>query len=421
MSKKRFLSRIDLWTLSAAFFAAAVFMYCGGGVPLTAPTGAELSIVANPTTIPVVNGISTVTVTGFKSADDGGGPLTNGTQIFFTTNVGLIDEQVEMRNGIAKAQLQSNGRAGSATVEARSGAGITATLANPVLIGNAGNINITVTANPATASRPDFTSDIVATVFDNDNNRLPDMPLIFSTSAGSLASQGSILTTNMNGQAFDRLTLIDETSATVTVSSGTASGSVSIGRGVGPDPIVASVFPSAGAPGQSLTVTITGLNFQSGAAVSFGQGISVNGVQFVNSTTLVVSITIDPNARTETTGRTVTVTNPDGGSGSLADAFRVLVPGAAPAPIILGVGPPSSGSQNTPSLNVPISGVDFQATPSIGFGAGITVNSVTFNSSTSLTVNISIDAIAALGFRDITLVNPDGGTDLFTAGFEVTP
>ncbi len=241
MSKKRFLSRWNLWTLGAAFFAAAAFLYCGGGVPLTAPTGAELSINANPTTIPVVNGISTITVTGFKSADDGGGPLTNGTQIFFTTNVGLIDEQVEMRGGIAQARLQSNGRAGSATVEARSGAGITATLANPVLIGNAGNINITVTANPATASRPDFTSDIVATVFDNDNNRLPDMPVIFSTSAGSLASQGSILTTNMNGQAFDRLTLEDvtsATSATVTVSSGTASGSVSVGRGVGPDPII---------------------------------------------------------------------------------------------------------------------------------------------------------------------------------------
>ncbi len=358
MSKKRFLSRFNLWTLGAAFFAAAAFLYCGGGVPLTAPTGAELSITANPRTIPVVNGISTITVTGFKSADDGGGPLTNGTQIFFTTNVGLIDEQVEMRDGIARAQLQSNGRAGSAIVEARSGAGITATLAEPVLIGNAGNINISVTANPATVGRPDYTSDIVATVFDNDNNRLPDMPLIFSTSAGSLASQGSILTTNMNGQAFDRLTLIDETSATVTVSSGTASGSVAIGRGVGPDPIVSSVFPSAGEPGQSLVVTITGLNFQPGATVSFGQGISVNGVQFVNSTTLTVSITIDINARVESQGRTATVTNPDGGSGILTDAFRIIT--ATPPPRILSISPTSTGSRLPAGETITINGSDFQ-------------------------------------------------------------
>ncbi len=414
MSKKRFLSRIDFWTLSAAFFAAAVFMYCGGGVPLTAPTGAELSIVANPTTIPVVNGVSTITVTGFKSADDGGGPLMNGTQIFLTTNVGLIDERVEMSEGVARAHLQSNGRAGSAIVEARSGAGITATLANPVLIGNAGNINILVQANPGTATRPDYSVNIVATVFDNDNNPLRDMALIFSTSAGSLASRGSILTTNTNGQAFDRLTLEDETSATVTVSSGTASGSVTVGRGVGPDPIVTSVSPTIIDRDLTTNVTITGLNFQPGAQVSFGEGIAVNAVQFVNSTTLVANITVDSAATTGT--RTVTVTNPDGRSGSLSGVFRV-----GRVPIITGVNPPTLGAGAAQAIT--IFGRNFTPGAFVTFsGSGVTVvtGSVSVGADgTTITLQVNI-SIGATGQRSVTVTNPDGGTGTLQNAFEPT-
>ena len=405
-------------SLMTAVVALVSLIRCDS-VPLTATTGSELSITANPTAIPAVNGVSTITVTGFKSADDGGGPLPDGTQIFFTTNVGIIEERVEMQNGVARGFLRGNGRAGLAAVEARSGAGITATLANPVLIGNAQGINILVTANPATVTPPDFTSRIVATVFDNDNNALSDVPLVFSTSAGNLASESSILRTNQLGQAADRLTLENESSATVTATSGTVTGSTMVSRGTVNNPIVSSVFPSSGAPGQSLNVTITGLNFLPGGSVSFGQGIAINNVNFVSSTQLVVSITIDQNARTETQGRTVTVTNPDGSSGSLSDAFLVITPGAGPSPRILGVNP-SNGSQNT-SDTVTITGTDFQATPSVGFGPGIDVTSVTFNSSTSLSVDIDIDTLAALGFRDVTVINPDGGTDTFTDGFEVVP
>ena len=121
-------------SLITAVVALVSLIRCGS-VPLTATMGSELSITANPTAIPAVNGVSTITVTGFKSADDGGGTLPDGTQIFFTTNVGIIEERVEMQNGVARGFLRGNGRAGLAAVEARSGAGITATLANPVLPG----------------------------------------------------------------------------------------------------------------------------------------------------------------------------------------------------------------------------------------------------------------------------------------------
>jgi hypothetical protein len=413
--------RLNVWALAAAAPLAAALLYCGGQVPLTAPSGAEIFISANPTAIPVSGGVSTITVTGFKGENDGGGPLPNGTQIYFTTNVGQIEERVEMVDGIAKGYLRSNGRAGNATVVARSGSGIEAELANPVLIGNAEGINIVVTANPATVEGPDFTSTIVATVFDNDNNRLPGVPLIFSTSAGSLASQGSVLITNELGQATDRLTLMNESSATVTVFSGSVSGTVTIGRGTVVDPIVSSIFPASGVRGETLNVTINGLNFQPGASVSFGNGIVINSTAFISSNQLQVSITIDPGARIETAGRTVTVTNPDGGTGSLPDAFLITEPGVS-QPFITSISPVSSGLRDPATVPITITGRDFQTGAVVGFTpGGIIVDSTVVNSDTQITVVIRID-VTVIGPQDfdITVINPDGGQDTLPSAFTAT-
>jgi len=210
-------SRREIATIA---WVASVFAGCGGQVPLTAPEGAELSITANPTAIPVFEGVSTITVVGFKAIADGGGPLTDGTQIFLTTDVGVIEERVEIQNGVARGNLRSNGRAGLATVTARSGAGIFKELVDGVLIGNATGINILLTANPPTISFPNSTTELVATVFDNDNNRLSDVPIIFTTTAGALASMSTTLRTNALGQATDRLTLSSAVEATVTAFSG---------------------------------------------------------------------------------------------------------------------------------------------------------------------------------------------------------
>ena len=166
---------------------------------------------------------------------------------------------------------------------------------------------------------PDFTSQIVATVFDNDNNPLSGVPLVFSTNAGALASQSSILRTNELGQAADRLTLENESSATVTATSGTVTGTTTVSRGTVNNPIVASASPTIVDRDTTVNVTLTGLNFQPGAVVSFGEGVAVDSTRFINSTTLSVTISIDASATTGT--RTITVTNPDGQSGSLVGVF----------------------------------------------------------------------------------------------------
>ena len=391
---------------------ASVFSGCGGQVPLTAPEGATLFITANPTAIPVFEGVSTITVVGFKAVADGGGPLTDGTQIFLTTDVGTIEERVEMQNGVARGTLRSNGRAGLANVVARSGAGIEAPLTAPVLIGNAEGINILLTANPPTLTSPNFTTELVATVFDNSNNRMPDVPIIFTTSAGALATQGTSLRTNASGQAFDRLTLLNEPSATVTAFSGAvSSNAVTVSRGTTVAPIISSVSPSFADRGVTLPVTIRGLNFQPGAVAAFGEDISVNSVRFVDSSTLVANITISLSA---TTGpRTVTVTNPDGGSGSLTSAFQV-----GTVPIVTGVNP-NFGGQGQTLIGVLISGANFQGGANVTFGAGITVTFIQVNAANEIEVDIDISATAALGPRTVTVTNPDGATGSLVNGFNV--
>ncbi len=89
----------------------------------------------------------------------------------------------------------------------------------------------------------------------------------------------------------------------------------------GPPPTVTSISPTSGARGATLSVTIIGTGFASGATCSFGAGITVNSCTFSSSTALVASLTIASDAATGT--RTVTVANTTSGSGSKADAFTV--------------------------------------------------------------------------------------------------
>jgi hypothetical protein len=92
-------------------------------------------------------------------------------------------------------------------------------------------------------------------------------------------------------------------------------------------------------------------------------------------------------------------------------AIKVL----APAPTVSGF-TPNNGTQGQ-TLNVVVTGTgifDPDATYpdhlAFSFGANIVVNSVTWNSATQATVNVTIGATAATGARTVTLTNPDGQT-----------
>ena len=89
-------------------------------------------------------------------------------------------------------------------------------------------------------------------------------------------------------------------------------------------------------------------------------------------------------------------------------------------------GPPPSVSSCSPdnadkgdTLNVTVSGADFVPTPTADFGSGITINNVTFDTSSQLTVNITISVAATAGSRNVTITNPDAQSDTLVSGFTV--
>jgi subtilisin family serine protease len=90
-------------------------------------------------------------------------------------------------------------------------------------------------------------------------------------------------------------------------------------------PFLEAVTPAEGGRGQRLTVTITGMNFGSGASATFGAGVTVEQTSTLSATELTATVVIAADA---TLGaRNVTVSNPDGGSATLQAGFTITPPG----------------------------------------------------------------------------------------------
>lgn len=183
-----------------------------------------------------------------------------------------------------------------------------------------------------------------------------------------------------------------------------------------PAPTLTAISPTSGTPGDTIFVTLTGSGFVAGVTtVNLGSGITVGPAQLTSPTTLRVRVVIGLLA---TPGpRTVTVSNPapGGGSAQLAGAFTVEYP----APQLSSMSP-TQGQQGK-SIPVTISGLGIGEYSTVSFGAGIQVLNVVPIGPTSLVVNISVAADAALGPRDVIVTNPEpgGGADTLQAAFTV--
>ena len=205
-------------------------------------------------------------------------------------------------------------------------------------------------------------------------------------------------------------------SRTVTATTGTqiASGANVFTVAAGTASIV-SVNPNNGKQNTvGLPVTITGSNTHFTLAppsVSLGSGISATQVQVQSDTSLTAMVNIASYAPVQK--NTVTVTT-SGEQASLANGFQVTVGN----PTIASVNPISAHQGDT--LDVTVNGLftNFAANlTQANFGAGITVNTVTVNSLTQATVNISIDQAAMVGVRTITMTTNAEmatGTGLFS-------
>jgi PKD repeat protein len=161
-------------------------------------------------------------------------------------------------------------------------------------IGGSAAGRISLTANPTVVPASGGTSSLLAVVFDTDGNRLPGVPVSFTTTAGSIAS--AVVTTNGSGEAATTITTNRD--ADVTASAGGASGG-SGGSGGG---------DGNGGGGGTATAAVTAtvkITAAAGPAVS----ISAAGTP-TEDTPTVFSITATPVAPAAI--RTITVDFGDG-------------------------------------------------------------------------------------------------------------
>lgn len=178
-----------------------------------------------------------------------------------------------------------------------------------------------------------------------------------------------------------------------------------------PKPVISDVSPSVVRQGNTVDLIITGQYFQPGLAIVIaGEGITHNLITYIDSTQVVINIAIDITAVAVTRG--LILTNPDSKSAaSLLDIGYAL-------PIITNI-EPADGLQGA-TFNVRIKGFYFQLGVIATFsGSNIIVNWLIFESASSLLVNVSIDSIAIIGLRSVTVINPDTGSIIGLDLFEV--
>jgi len=184
----------------------------------------------------------------------------------------------------------------------------------------------------------------------------------------------------------------------------------------GNGPIISTVSPTSGAIGSSLSITITGSNFQNGANVYLIQpglqpvpasGVSVTSTQITGTINL-ASLNAGP--------ANVQVINPDGRSASLNNAVTI---GLAP-PTISGI-TPQSGTQGG-SYTLTLTGQYFTDVTLVNLvpASGNSIQcSVTSPTSTQASCTLQIPSSAAFGLYSVEVMTSDGTTGWQNSSFTV--
>jgi len=187
-----------------------------------------------------------------------------------------------------------------------------------------------------------------------------------------------------------------------------------VGKAI-PAPALAKIFPGSGNRLQTLDVGFKGANFVAGlTSVNAGANITVNSVAVQRPDSLTANMTIAATAATGPRDFFVTNPAPGGGSAALTASFTVN----NPAPTLAKLDPAAGNRLQT--LNVGFKGANFiSGITAVNVGTNITVNGITVNRSDSMTVNLAITDKAALGARNVSVINnsPGGGisnTQAFT-------
>lgn len=173
---------------------------CDEATPV-APVGSLLTISANPAQIAPF-GASLITVVARK---EDGTPVNPGTEVIFSASLGEIPASVATDAlGVATATLTGDGRVGTSTVTALSGAAESVSI--DIQIGSFPG-SITLLAQPTVVTEAGAEIDLTATVRDEAGQLLADAAVNFSADIGLLASGGSAIFTDALGAARDVLTV----------------------------------------------------------------------------------------------------------------------------------------------------------------------------------------------------------------------
>jgi len=216
-------------------------------VPLLAPTGSTITLTSATTALPI-NGTATIVAQVLESS---GTPPHSGTRVSFTTTLGTIepvDASTDV-SGRATVTFKAGSASGTAIISAISGGATTSNGSSSsggtggaggtntgdrslrIAVGAAAVGRVVLGASPATVSSRGGSTTLTAAVTDINGNPLGSIPVIFTTTAGTLAATSVI--TDAAGVAVTSLSTSVDATVTASAGIGSGSGGGSTGGGAG--------------------------------------------------------------------------------------------------------------------------------------------------------------------------------------------
>ena len=186
-------------------------------------------------------------------------------------------------------------------------------------------------------------------------------------------------------------------------------------------PTLVSSTPNAGAQGTTFTVQVLGSLthwVQDVTTASYGAGVTVNSFTVVDSTSGVISVTIDPTAFPDPTPSCHSLTVTTGTEQVSLPNQLCVQPGAA---VLTSVSPNAAPQGST--LTVQVTGQNTHFTAGLtqaNFGQGINTSNVTVTSPTTASVDLAVSTQATSGFRTATFTTLGESASLALA-FNVGP
>jgi Tfp pilus assembly protein PilV len=177
-------------------------------------------------------------------------------------------------------------------------------------------------------------------------------------------------------------------------------------------PTIITVTPNTVVTNTTTSITLTGTNFDPGAAVKLDTGGTVSNVVVLSSTSLTFTLVTDNTAAAVGT-RVITLTNPNGkfALGTMTITASVIT--------CFGVLPNTVATGTTTPMTISGSGFQSGAVVSVPATAGIIVPGSTVVSANSISFSFqAANTVAAVSSWSLTVTNPDGANR--PTSFQVT-